>query len=151
MRLSFYKNLLYKRLSNNKVNLVYVPLGLYWFILFILTSIPTDALPTVGGIDKIEHFLAYAVLAFMLGLAFYFQSAFHLSLKLKFLFSFSISLTYGILDELHQIPIPGRYFDWWDLFSNFIGILIGLTLLKWFINVGKSDLGYSEDGTKDSD
>jgi VanZ family protein len=103
----------------------------------------------VGGIDKIEHFLAYTVLAFLLGLAFNFQSVFQINLKQRFLVSFILSVTYAILDEVHQIPIPGRYFDWWDLFSDFIGILIGLAALKWFTDVRDSDLEYSEDGTKE--
>ncbi len=151
MRLNLYKNHLYKLLSNNKISLVYVPLGLYWIILFTLTSIPSDSLPSIGGIDKFEHFFAYTVLAALIGLTVHFQSLFQLSSREKILASFSIAFTYGVLDELHQIPIRGRYFDWWDLFANFLGVLSGLALLSWFTAVQNSDLEYSGDGTKEED
>jgi VanZ family protein len=126
---------------------VYLPLGVYWIVLFILTTIPSDSLPSVGGIDKIEHFLAYTVLTFLLGLAVQFKSNYRLNYKEKFLVVFSISLTYSVFDELHQIPIRGRYFDWLDLGANFIGILIGLAVLRWFLSSHINDKSSSEYGT----
>lgn len=144
MRLSFYKNHLYNRLNNNRVAFVYIPLGIYWIVLFILTTIPSSAMPSLGGIDKLEHFSAYVVLGFMIGLALHFQSIIHLKRNELFLVAFSIAITYALLDELHQIPIKGRYFDWWDLFANFTGILIGLGILRWFLSIKK----ISEDVSK---
>jgi len=134
MLLSSYKNRLYKRIKNNKITFVYIPLGIYWIVLFILTTIPSSALPSMGGIDKLEHFSAYAVLGFMIGLAVHFQSIFNLNSRNGLLVAFSVTFTYAVLDELHQIPIKGRYFDWWDLFANFIGTILGLMVLQWFLS-----------------
>ena len=148
MRLSSYKNHLYNRLNNNRVGFVYIPLGIYWIVLFILTSIPSNSLPSLGGIDKLEHFAAYAVLSFLIGLAANFQLVFTLKQIELYLVAFSIALTYALLDELHQIPIRGRYFDWWDLFANFIGILLGLATLRWFLSVKNFNKEGSQPGTK---
>ena len=147
MRLSSYKNHLYNRLNNNRVAFVYIPLGIYWIVLFILTSIPSNSMPSLGGIDKLEHFAAYTVLSFLIGLAANFQLVFALKQIELYLVAFSIALTYALLDELHQIPIRGRYFDWWDLFANFIGILLGLAILRWFLSVKNINKGEYEPGT----
>ena len=149
MRLSSYKNHLYNRLNNNRVAFVYIPLGIYWIVLFILTTIPSSALPSLGGIDKLEHFSAYAVLGFLIGLATNFQSVFQFKKFELYLVTFSIAISYAVLDELHQIPIKGRYFDWWDLFANFIGILLGLAVLRWFLSIKKFSGDESKNGTNE--
>lgn len=149
MRLSSYKNHLYNQLNNNRVAFVYIPLGIYWIVLFILTTIPSSALPSLGGIDKFEHFSAYTVLGFMIGLATNFQSIFRFKQNKLYLVTFSIAIIYALLDELHQIPIKGRYFDWWDLLANFIGIIFGLGILRWFLSIKNFSKDNSKYGTND--
>jgi glycopeptide antibiotics resistance protein len=149
MRLSSYKNQLYNRINSNRIAFVYIPLGIYWVVLFILTTLPSSAMPSLGGVDKLEHFLAYTILGFMIGLAAHFQAIFHLNSRNRFLVVFSVTFTYAVLDELHQIPIKGRYFDWWDLFANFVGILIGLMVLRWFLsfkNISEDEHKYGTKG-----
>ena len=49
----------------------------------------------------------------------------------------SISLLYGLFDELHQMFVPGRYASLMDVFFNFIGVFLGtLIFMVW----QKSDL-----------
>jgi VanZ family protein len=124
-------------------------LCVYWIILFILTTVPSDALPSISGFDKLEHFTAYTVLTFMIGLAAHFQSIFNFKKNDLYLVVFSITATYSILDELHQIPIRGRYFDWLDLLANYVGIFVGLWIFRWFVAVKSSIEGFSDTGTND--
>ncbi|MBU0475511.1 MAG: VanZ family protein, partial [Bacteroidetes bacterium] len=49
------------------------------------------------------------------------------------IFTFLIVLFYGLFDEVHQIFIPGRFFDWWDLVANGVGSLLGIILVKVII------------------
>ena len=135
MRLGSYGIQLFKFFLSNKKKFLYFPLGLYWLLIFILTSIPGRSIPKVfGGVDKIKHFGAYFVLAFLLSFTLYVQKRFPILSKRALLFTFIITLFYGIFDEVHQIFIPGRYFDWWDLLADIIGSVIGIFLVKIIIS-----------------
>jgi VanZ family protein len=46
----------------------------------------------------------------------------------RILQAFAFCLAYAILDELHQVPIPGRSFEWSDLLVDSAGIGIGVAL-----------------------
>jgi len=146
MRLVSYGIQLYKLFLSNKKKFLYLPLGLYWLFIFILTSIPGKSIPKVlGGVDKIKHFGAYFVLAFLLSFALKMQNRFPIVSKNSVLFTFMITLFYGLIDEVHQIFIPGRYFDWMDLLADVIGSLIGIFLAKIIIsNNSKNNINLSE-------
>lgn len=106
---------------------LYFILGIYWLSLFILTSIPSKSLPSIKISDKINHFLAY----FILSSLFYFAA--NLQVKYKKISSRPVIWTliivgaYAVLDELHQIFVPGRLCEFWDLVANFVGIFIGIS------------------------
>lgn len=141
MRLSFYGIQLYKLFLSNKKKFLYLPLGLYWLLIFILTSIPGDHIPKLFGVsDKIKHFGAYFVLAILLNFTLYIQSRFPLLSKKSFHFTFLITLIYGVIDEVHQIFIPGRAFDWWDLVADVLGSLVGILLVKLVISENSKDI-----------
>lgn len=42
--------------------------------------------------------------------------------------SILISALYGLTDEVHQLFVPGRAFQWLDLVMDCLGILLGLSL-----------------------
>ena len=146
MRLVSYGIQLYNLFLSNKKKFLYLPLGLYWLLIFVLTSIPGKSIPKVlGGVDKIKHFGAYFVLAFLLSFALKMQNRYPIVSKYSVLFTFMITLFYGLIDEVHQIFIPGRYFDWMDLLADVIGSLIGIFLAKIIIsNNSKNDINLSE-------
>jgi len=48
-----------------------------------------------------------------------------------------IIAVYGLFDEIHQIFIPGRYFEWLDFLSDLIGALIGIMVAQWIIDQNK--------------
>lgn len=135
MRLVFYGIQLYKLFLSNKRKFLYFPLGLYWLIIFILTSIPGNNIPKMfGSSDKLKHFGAYFLLAFLLNFTLYVQKRFPILSKKSMLFTFLITLFYGLFDEVHQIFIPGRAFDWWDLVADAVGSLVGIFLVKIIIS-----------------
>jgi VanZ family protein len=134
MRFVSYGIQLYNLFLSNKKKFLYIPLGLYWLLIFILTSIPGKSMPKILGVsDKVKHFGAYFVLAFLLSFALRLQNKYPFVAKYSLLFTFLITLLYGLFDEIHQIYIPGRYFDWWDLVADVAGSLIGIFLAKVII------------------
>lgn len=144
MRLASYAIQLYKLFLSNKWKFLYFPLAFYWLLIFILTSIPGKSIPKIFGVsDKIKHFGAYFVLAFLLNFTLIIQKKYPFLAKNSILFTFLITLFYGLFDEIHQIFIPGRYFDWWDLVADAVGGLLGIVLVKifmYFIDESNQDL-----------
>lgn len=126
-----------ERLEKNKKWLVYFPLIVYWLILFTATTLPTRDLPATGVSDKIEHFSAYLILAILLNLTLMFQNKYPNLKKKAWLFTLMFSLVYGGLDEIHQYFIPGRDCDILDWLSDTAGVLIGLGIVRIFINYFK--------------
>lgn len=130
---SLFVKRLYKTLQERKVLLVYVPLAVYWGIIFTATSIPVDGLPKLfDAQDKFEHFLAYFILEVLLALTLHFQDKFSV-LKLKpILYSLLFLSLYAAIDEIHQYFIPGRYADVLDWVADVIGGTIAILLLRIF-------------------
>lgn len=133
LHLNFWRIRLYKFLKKHKIKLIYVPLVTYWLILFGLTTFPTKSLPSVAFSDKIKHFIAYFILTVLLKFALHFQEKYDISLKVCGLITLGIIGFYGLLDEIHQYFIPGRYCEFYDWVANILGGLIGVILVGLFI------------------
>ncbi|MEW6702351.1 MAG: VanZ family protein [Bacteroidota bacterium] len=100
----------------------------------MLTTIPTDTIPRFfNAQDKVEHLIAYFVLAVLLTLSLYFQKWSNFLSSKAFLFSVIFLLFYAALDEVHQIFVPGRYCDIYDWLSDAIGGLLGTGLVYLFL------------------
>ena len=121
---------MFNYLERNKVVLVYLPLVFYWMLLFTLTSLPTQSVPAVGVSDKVEHFLAYFGLSFLLYMALLFQKKSKNFKKYALLLTLSISFIYGIIDEVHQLLIPGRSCEFNDFIADLLGAIFGLIVIK---------------------
>jgi VanZ family protein len=117
-------------LESHKNKLVYLPLIIYWIVLFVATSLPGNDLPNLGVSDKIEHFVAYFILAIFLNLALTLQTKFKwLKQKANFASILIISI-YAGLDELHQIFIPGRSCDIRDWITDFMATCLAVLLMN---------------------
>lgn len=125
---------MFEFLERRKVYLVYIPLAVYWLILFVATSLPAERLPSVGFNDKINHFLAYFILAVLVNLTLIYQR------KSRFLFekatvaTIVICLFYGALDELHQLLVPGRSAETLDWVADALGAFAGVLIVYFLIN-----------------
>ena len=125
---------MFKYLEKRKVWLVYVPLAIYWLILIVGTSLPIDRMPIIGLSDKLNHLVAYFGLAILLNLTLIYQRKSRLFFDKASLVTIIICLFYGVVDELHQILIPGRFADTYDWIADSLGTLIGVLVLNFMIN-----------------
>ena len=121
---------MFEYLEQRKVWLVYIPLALYWIILFTATTLPGSQLPDFHLNDKIEHFSAFFILSVLLNLALIFQRKSYFLFKYAALVTIIISLSYGAIDELHQIFIPGRSADIRDWLADSTGVILGVFVLN---------------------
>ena len=116
-------------LADHRYKFVYVPLIIYWVIIFIGTTLPSSQLPNWGPLtDKEKHFIAYFLLSVLLNFALSFQMKKPRLSKYSHFFTFIIVALYGILDELHQSFIPGRSCDIHDWYADISGALLGVIL-----------------------
>ena len=44
------------------------------------------------------------------------------------LWTMGISISYGFLDEIHQLFVPGRYASFGDIIFNILGIIVGIMI-----------------------
>ncbi len=123
-------------LERRKVYLVYVPLIIYWILLFTATSLPAAHVPSFAVSDKIKHFSAFFGLSVLLSLTLLYQSKVQLFKNYFLAVALIISSLYGLLDEVHQSFVPGRnseFLDWVaDSLGAAAGVLIVYYLLKKF-------------------
>jgi VanZ family protein len=76
------------------------------------------------GIDKLQHLLAYLVLASALGLWFS-PEHWQFHRPRTFLLIILISSANGVSDEIHQYFVPGRDCNVWDWIADTLGAAIG--------------------------
>jgi VanZ family protein len=124
---------LLNKIEKNKKWLVYLPLVIYWILLFVATTLPSKDLPDTGVSDKIEHFTAYMILAVLLNMTLMFQNKYPKLKNKAWLYTLIVILTYAGLDEFHQLFIPGRDCDILDWLSDATGVLLGLGFVKMLI------------------
>ena len=116
-----------------------MPLIVYWVILFVATSIPAQSVPSFGVGDKVNHFLAYLILAILLYLTLSFQEKSIFTQRNAALLTIAVILLYGVLDELHQMLIPGRSAEFLDWAADAVGAICGVLLISLFLNKFKKE------------
>ncbi|MBK7106218.1 MAG: VanZ family protein [Ignavibacteriae bacterium] len=127
---------MYKYLKENRLKVLVIPLILYWIILFIGTTLPSTTYVDVFEIsDKLKHLGAYLILAVLLGLNLHFQEKWQGLSKFYLSYTFIICITYGVLDEIHQIFVPNRSAEFFDWIADLSGTLIGILVIRIFINI----------------
>jgi VanZ family protein len=125
---------LFNYLEKRKVWFVYVPLVTYWLILFLATSLPAQKLPSIGFTDKINHFIAYFVLAVLVNLTLIYQRKSRLLFERAPVATIIICLFYGAVDELHQLLVPGRFAETLDWVADGLGTVVGVLTVYYLIN-----------------
>lgn len=91
----------------------------YIVLISVLSLLPSSQLPSVEVSDKIQHALAYAGLSVLAILGFANMAKLKLAL---------ICIGLGLLLEIGQYFIPGRFLDFWDLVANSSGVVVILWL-----------------------
>jgi len=108
----------------------HLPVIVYAAGILAVSSIPNLRTPDlrVLAVDKLAHFLEYAVFAFLT-----FWSFYHIgrtpNLRRTLLVAALFVTVFALLDELHQHFIPGRQSDWLDFVVDVLGAFIILAVL----------------------
>ncbi|HEX9252368.1 MAG TPA: VanZ family protein [Ignavibacteriaceae bacterium] len=124
---------MYSFLQKYRFYIVNVPLVIYWIILLILTSLPSSMAINMDVSDKIEHFGAYGLLGVFLYLNLFLQEKFALLKKYPATFTVIIASIYGLLDELHQLFVPGRSAELLDWLADFLGSLTAVLITRYLV------------------
>ncbi len=109
-----------------------LPAVIWALIIMALTSYPKLSVPDFdfNAMDKVAHFAVYFILALLVTRAMV-QGKTKINNHIFFQ-SLIINSCFGLFDELHQIPIPGRVGDIFDLSADILGILFALFVFKIF-------------------
>jgi VanZ family protein len=84
------------------------------------------------GIDKVQHFVAYFVLAAAVGL--WFSPGWRQKRqRILFFISVAAAAVYGIIDEVHQYFVPGRDCNVLDWVADIAGAVFGGGLAAFFL------------------
>lgn len=109
------------------------PILLYCLLIFIQSSHPSpDITPHWPYIDKVLHFIAYALLGALFLRAFNITRIKH-HLKLIIILSIILSSLYGISDEIHQSFVPYRTADVMDVIADILGSVFGVGVLSLWL------------------
>lgn len=101
----------------------------YWVFLFSVTHLPQLRPPvSLPESDKLAHFVAYALLAFLL---WRFRESFGRPVSSSFIWLAAVGLVaFAAVDEYTQ-PFVGRDASWLDWVCDAAGVLSVLTVLEW--------------------
>lgn len=109
-------------MTTRRLALYWLPAAAYMAGIFWASSGPRDLGPDIGGIDKVAHFAAYALLGWLLWRAAA-ASAIPAVAALAPLWTLLIGTAYGVSDEIHQMSVPGRSCEAADLAADVLGLL----------------------------
>ncbi len=89
--------------------------------LFILGRQPIAVGLVLAPWDKLAHVAAFATLSMLLRIALRPHPIWY---------ALAIAAGVGVLDEVHQLWLPGRHADWADLAADGVGILLAYVVCR---------------------
>jgi len=106
-------------MSSERLKLL-IPALLWAAIIFTVSSIPNLKTPSLDfkAMDKIAHFAEYFILGLFLAFG---LNKMNIGKGKVFWISACAAGLYGILDEIHQLIVPGRVTDGFDMLADTIG------------------------------
>ena len=101
-------------------------------VIFVGSSIPGKDIPDLGfkPQDKIAHIIEFGILGFLL-LRAYRSTSYVIFHKYAVIWAGIFGIAWGILDEAHQLLVPGRCASTYDVTADAIGVLAGLAAFLW--------------------
>lgn len=111
--------------SNLRIAIAWLPAVLWAAVLFLLSAIPGQGIPTVHvpGFDKVVHAAVYAVAGALIFRAL--RRTTSLGHARAVIFAAVIATAYGVTDEIHQSFVPFREPDVRDGLADAAGGLLG--------------------------
>ncbi len=108
----------------------WIPPLLYMALIFVVSSLEQPPLPMPEfewlTIDKLYHFVEYAILGGLLAIAFVKAKPAVVPSKLIWLVATVLSILYGASDEWHQTFVPGRFATLADWVADVLGSIAGV-------------------------
>ncbi len=108
----------------------WIPPLLYMALIFAVSSMKQPPLPMPKfewlTIDKLYHFIEYAILGILLTRAFVKAKPSVVPSKLIWLIAAALSILYGASDEWHQTFVPGRCATLADWIADVLGSIAGV-------------------------
>ena len=99
-------------------------------LIFVISSLEQPPLPMPEfewlTIDKLYHFIEYAILGGLLAIAFVKAKPAVVPSKLIWLVAATLSILYGASDEWHQTFVPGRFATLADWVADVLGSIAGV-------------------------
>ena len=116
-----------KNVFSRLLNLTGLFTIIYMILIFILSSIPGRYIGMKGFtlIDKWVHMIEYSILGVLILLTLKNRI---INNKIRIISAVALSTFYGITDEIHQLFVPNRSFDYFDILADFIGSCAGVLL-----------------------
>ena len=108
-----------RRILSNQLPLIFWAASI--FLLSSIQRFPVSHTPV--GFDKVAHFILFFVFCGLGWRAFFHQSASRSLKRWALLCAFIVSVVYGALDEFHQLFVPSRQADIFDLAADSLGAL----------------------------
>lgn len=110
---------------------VWSPVFLYAALIFSFSSLPGQYVPCLfPQADKIYHFSEYLPFGILVARAF--ASTGKFKTVDCFMVSLFVIVLYAFSDEFHQLFVPARVFDVFDMFSDAAGAAFGsIIYLRW--------------------
>jgi VanZ family protein len=106
----------------------WLPLIAYCLMIFVQSAYPSpEIIPQRPLIDKLLHFLAYALMGILFFRA-YRTLPIHKNYNLLILISMLSAILYGVSDEIHQHFVPWRHADLMDALADALGSVFGVFL-----------------------
>jgi VanZ family protein len=107
--------------------------GIAWAVaIFVGSCIPGESVPELGFKvqDKIAHMIEFGILAYLLLRAF--GRASHRTFRERpVLWAGACGTAWGIVDEVHQLFVPGRCGTPYDAMADAVGVLGALAVSLW--------------------
>lgn len=119
--------------SMKKKNIILGLTVLWAGLIFLGSSIPGSSIPSAPDITSfVVHLFEYTVLGILLGLYVHMLKKYwH---KNAILTALGVGFLYALSDETHQLFVPGRNFEAFDLLMDLIGLVTGLFVIALHVH-----------------
>lgn len=114
----------------------WLPIAVYAAFVFYLSSLSHPHVPHFSYSDKVYHVILYGGWGFLVSVAVWPQPCFRPLKHWKKILVVSTLAAgiYGLTDEIHQLFVPPRSFDLFDLLADLVGGFLGgcfYILIHW--------------------
>ncbi len=130
----------------NRIGKYIAPTLLYCGLLFYMSGIPGHAAPNIPFSDKMFHVLAYLVLGFLFARSLPVINNYRIVRQNVIWFSILFCTFYGISDEIHQLFVEGRSFEFGDMIADAVGGALGASIFSMVR--GMTDAGHIKWATR---